>query len=288
MHTCFMFPARTLLAGLVLIGGLHGPGAWAQAGAGSLAAALSEARQRGCAGSGSRAGFRSVPELARAAQAIAGGQAGPQALRQAGYRYVSMYQIQMSGPRTATAAAAHMQQRYCHQLTDPRFTDIGTHQLGNSYWVVLAAPFTPPAPSAAGGVAARVLQLANEARSRPRQCGNRSFQAAPPLRGNAQLDQAAAVHARDMATHSYMAHEGRDGSTFDDRISRAGYRWRSVAENVAAGQPSADEVVRDWLKSPGHCANLMNPVFTEMGVAFATDARSADGIYWAQTFGRPR
>ena len=41
-------------------------------------------------------------------------------------------------------------------------------------------------------------------------------------------------------------------------------------------------------KSPPHCANLMNPVFTEMGVAYAVDAKSAMGVYWTQSFGTPR
>jgi uncharacterized protein YkwD len=283
-----MILARPILAILALLGSAAAPGAWGQAQSGALVAALSEARQRGCGAPGPRTPFRSVPELAQAAQAIARGQAPAEALRQAGYRHTRMYQVNMSGPRTAAAAAGVMAQRYCPQLTDPQLTDAGVHQQGTSYWVVLAAPFTPPAASAAGEVAARALQLVNEARARARQCGGRTFQPAAPLRRNALLDQAAAAHARDMAAHSFMAHEGRDGSSFDTRISRTGYRWRSVAENVAAGQPSAEEVVRDWIESPGHCANLMNPAYTEMGLAFATNPRSADGIYWAQTFGRPR
>jgi len=262
--------------------------AWAQAAPGPLATALAQVRQRGCGVPPARTALRAVAELGQAAQAIARGQPAAQALQQAGYRYTRMYHVHVTGPASPEAAAAFVGQRYCQQLSDPGFTDVGAHQQGRSYWIVLAAPFTPPPAGAAGEVAARVLQLVNAARAQPRQCGNRAFQAAPPLRANNLLDQAAAVHARDMAARSFMAHEGSDGSSFDARISRSGYRWRSVAENVAAGQPSADEVVRDWVQSPGHCANLMNPAFTEMGLAFATNPRSADGIYWAQTFGRPR
>jgi uncharacterized protein YkwD len=286
MHTGSMIRLRTLVSATALVGGLALQTVSAQGD--PLVAALSQARQRGCGAPGSRTPLRAVPELGRAARSISSGVAPVEALRQAGYRYTRLHQVNMSGPRSAAAAAGVVAQRYCPQLMDPQLTDVGVYQQGTSYWVVLAAPFTPPAASAAGEVATRVLQLVNEARGRPRQCGNRSFQAAGPLQRNGLLDQAAAVHARDMAGHSYMAHEGHDGSSFDARISGTGYRWRSVAENVAAGQPTADEVVRDWIKSPGHCANLMNPVFTEMGVAFATNPRSTDGIYWAQTFGRPR
>jgi uncharacterized protein YkwD len=137
-------------------------------------------------------------------------------------------------------------------------------------------------------VAARVLALTNQARAQPRRCGSESFAAAPPLRANPRLDRAAAAHAQEMARHSFMAHEGRDGSEPAERITRAGYRWRSIGENVAAGQTSADEVVRDWLRSPGHCANLMSLRFSEMGIAYAVNPSSTDGMYWTQTFGRPR
>ena len=43
-----------------------------------------------------------------------------------------------------------------------------------------------------------------------------------------------------------------------------------------------------WIKSPTHCANLMNPVFSERGAAYAVDRESELGVYWAQAFGTPR
>ena len=43
-----------------------------------------------------------------------------------------------------------------------------------------------------------------------------------------------------------------------------------------------------WLASPGHCSNIMNPDFTEMGAAYAIDKSSAAGSYWTQVFGTPR
>jgi uncharacterized protein YkwD len=91
-----------------------------------------------------------------------------------------------------------------------------------------------------------------------------------------------------MAEHSYFSHDGRDGSQPADRATRAGYVWRSVGENIAAGQASADEAVRGWIDSPPHCANLMSPRYTEMGVAYAVNLNSKMAIYWAQVFGAPR
>ncbi len=80
--------------------------------------------------------------------------------------------------------------------------------------------------------------------------------------------------------------QGRDGSDPADRVTRAGYRWRSVGENIASGQTTAEQVVQEWLRSPTHCANLMSPSFVEMGLAYAVNVKSAGGIYWVQELGR--
>ena len=145
----------------------------------------------------------------------------------------------------------------------------------------------PPAASEAGAVGARVLALVNEARSAARRCGWRRFEAAPPLARSAALDRTATDHARDMASRSRMEHTGSDGSTPGERATRAGYRWSRIGENVAAGQPTPELAVASWLDSPRHCANLMEPAFTEMGIGFAADSANAVAIYWAQVFGTP-
>ncbi len=133
-----------------------------------------------------------------------------------------------------------------------------------------------------------MLALTNEARAQPRRCGDRTFEAAPPVRPNAILDQAAALHAQDMARTGVLQHEGSDGSEPSVRLTRAGYRWRSMGENVASGQTTPEQVVQEWLQSPGHCATLMNPGFVEMGLAYAVNMKSESVVYWAQEFGRPR
>jgi len=46
-------------------------------------------------------------------------------------------------------------------------------------------------------------------------------------------------------------------------------------------------VVAGWLASPGHCANLMNPAFSELGAGYAVDPKSDAGIYWTALFGAP-
>lgn len=253
-----------------------------------LLAALTTARTRGCAGQpGTQARLQPAARLDEAAQHIARRESPSDAAQRAGYRATRMFSVSMSGYASPAAVARTMAEKYCKALTDPSLADFGFHQEGASYWLVLASPFAPPPQSAAAGVATRVLALTNEARSRPRACGDRSFQASPPLRQNLLLDRAAAAHAQQMAQHSYLEHQGRDGSNPADRVSRAGYRWRSVGENIASGQTTAEQVVREWLHSPVHCANLMSPSFTEMGLAYAVNISSAAGIYWVQALGRP-
>lgn len=134
---------------------------------------------------------------------------------------------------------------------------------------------------------ARVVELVNRARSKPRRCGSERFAAAPPLYVSNKLTEAAAAHARDMARRKYFEHRGRDGSEPRDRVRRTGYQWRLVGENIAYGPESAEEVVDGWLDSPGHCANIMDPRFEDIGVGVAS-GRKRGQIYWVQEFGAPR
>jgi uncharacterized protein YkwD len=134
----------------------------------------------------------------------------------------------------------------------------------------------------------RVLDLVNQARATRRYCGNAAFNAARPVRWNDSLAEASRLHSEDMARYNYFSHSGRDGSDPAQRVERAGYRYRTTGENIAGGQLKPEDAVAGWIKSPEHCANLMNPAFTEMGAAFAVDPRSEMGVYWTQAFGTPR
>ncbi|PIE35699.1 MAG: hypothetical protein CSA54_05240 [Gammaproteobacteria bacterium] len=100
-----------------------------------------------------------------------------------------------------------------------------------------------------------------------------------------QLMQAAREHSLDMATHNFFNHIGSDGLSVADRATQSGYVWRTVGENIAAGQRSAKEAVDGWLASAGHCRNLMNPDFTEVAVDCVEDAGSDYGTYWTNVLG---
>lgn len=136
-------------------------------------------------------------------------------------------------------------------------------------------------------VNARVVDLVNEARSHPRRCGRERFPAAPPLTVSRKLSEAAADHARDMARRKYFEHVSRDGSEPKDRVRRAGYQSRLTGENIALGPESAEEVVAGWLASPGHCENIMDARFRDIGVGLAVGKKRGQ-IYWVQNFGAPR
>lgn len=156
---------------------------------------------------------------------------------------------------------------------------------------VALGAFIPPVAAVArdsdAALRARVVELVNDARRKSRRCGSEKFAAAPPLSASRQLSDAAAAHARDMARKKYFDHRGPDGSQPRDRVKRAGYQSKLTGENIALGPETAEEVVAGWLESPGHCANIMEPRFRNIGVGIAT-GRGRGQIYWVQTFGSPR
>ncbi|WP_424944246.1 CAP domain-containing protein [Aliiroseovarius crassostreae] len=84
-----------------------------------------------------------------------------------------------------------------------------------------------------------------------------------------RLGAAAQGHANDMLAHNYLSHTGRDGSSAGDRITRAGYNWRTYGENIAQGQDSQSDVLKSWTNSPGHHANNINPNFKDFGLGKA-------------------
>ncbi len=130
------------------------------------------------------------------------------------------------------------------------------------------------------------MKLVNQARTRGRTCGNGQFAPSAPLLVSDKLYRAARTHASDMARRNYFEHRGRDGSSPKDRVQREGYRLRLTGENIAFGPETAAEVVDGWLASPGHCANIMDPRFREMGVAVALGSRRGH-FYWVQELGTP-
>jgi uncharacterized protein YkwD len=251
--------------------------------------AVNAVRHVGC--DGRHPGVAPLRENARldeAAHRISQGTDLRTALRFAGYHEVSSFSVSISNVPPSGDVERIIAQQFCQQVINPAFREMGTWRSGSRVWMALAEPFAPPAPGDLGEVSRRVLQLTNEARAHPRRCGATPYGAAPPLASSVQLSQVALAYARDMATWGYMNHTGRDGSSPARRISRSGYRWSEVGENLASGVMTADEVVTGWLGSPEHCANLMDPLYRQVGVGYAVNPHDQRGVYWAMEFGTPR
>jgi uncharacterized protein YkwD len=227
--------------------------------------------------------------LERVARDLARGNKLEQSLKAVGYRATHVGALSLSGNATGAQVAETLEkQGYCQQLQDATMTEVGIYQDARQVWIVMAAPFAPRVEMDEQSAGQRVLDLVNRARATRRNCGNKAFNAARALRWNDALAEAARLHSEDMARFNYLSHGGRDGSTPPQRVEQAGYRYRDTGENVAGGPTRPEDVVAGWIKSPTHCANLMNPAFTEMGVAFAVDRKSKLGVYWTQEFGTPR
>lgn len=132
---------------------------------------------------------------------------------------------------------------------------------------------------------ATFLKFLNEARAEARQCGNTTHDPAPALTWNEQLHSAAVQHSNDMANNNFFNHTGTNNGSVTDRVDATGYVWRTVGENIAAGQLNAEETMEGWLTSPGHCRNIMNPAFKEVG-ATCVENESADyKRYWTKVLG---
>ena len=143
-----------------------------------------------------------------------------------------------------------------------------------------AAPATAapaPAPVDPAALAAqRVVDLANAERA----AAGCAALVVDPL-----LTLAAAAHSADMAAMGTLTHVGSDGSTFVQRIRRSGFRPARLAENAAAGYATADDVVRGWLESPPHRANLLDCRLGAVGVGLAGDPAAP---YWTLDLGARR
>jgi uncharacterized protein YkwD len=140
------------------------------------------------------------------------------------------------------------------------------------------------APSSAHAQAATATRLIDYINAARVQNGLRA------LPENIRLTQAARTHARDMAENGFVDHKGSDDSNLQDRVTRTGYAWTLVAENVAAGQKTVQEVVQGWMKSPGHRKNILNEEVRELGAGHVSNPNVGVGKnythFWVVVFGR--
>ena len=158
--------------------------------------------------------------------------------------------------------------------------------------VTLLASYTVSDSGGAGecvvsSVQQQLLDAHNTARAEARYCGSSYYPAVTALSWNCQLSAAAAAHNQDMVDNNFFSHTGSDGLQPSDRVQAAGYEYSYMGENIAAGYSSVTSVMNGWLDSPGHCSNIMNANYTEMGADRLTSSTADYSTYWTADFGRP-
>ena len=140
-----------------------------------------------------------------------------------------------------------------------------------------AARMTPVDAATPAAVTATLVDLTN---------AERVHAGMAPLDADARLSQAAQLEANQLAAIGQFAHVLPDAPypAPSDRLAAADYRWRSYGENIASGH-RADIVMRRWMESPGHRANILSEKFTEIGIGYGI---APDGLrYYVQVFGKP-
>jgi len=124
---------------------------------------------------------------------------------------------------------------------------------------------------------AEVLRLVNQ---------ERAARGLAELTANPTLEQEATQYACELIFYDYFGHSNPiTGSGLSERAVDSGYDYWIIGENLAAGQQTPVKAVADWMASPCHRENVLNPAFTEIGIGIRTGGDY--GTYWVQEFGRP-
>ena len=107
----------------------------------------------------------------------------------------------------------------------------------------------------------------------------RNKQGLKSLTGDWQLSRVARYKSQDMKDKGYFSHTSPTyGSPFE-MMKSFGISYRTAGENIAKGQRTPAEVVKAWMNSSGHRANILSRSFTKIGVGYVKD-----GNYWTQMF----
>jgi uncharacterized protein YkwD len=136
---------------------------------------------------------------------------------------------------------------------------------------------TPVAGASRASIKLAVVCLVDHERSR---------HGLPPLQANALLDRSAQGWTQAMVANDFFSH----GTNFSARITQAGFRWSQAGENIASGFETPTQVVAAWMASTGHCQNILDPNFSQIGVGVVSRpvAGAASGAAtWTTDFALP-
>jgi uncharacterized YkwD family protein/spore coat assembly protein SafA len=150
-------------------------------------------------------------------------------------------------------------------------------QIKDPHWIYPGDRVTVPLLTGVKAIEAQVVELVNR---------QRAANGLKPLKLNWELARVARYKSMDMRDRNYFSHTSPTyGSPFD-MIKAFGIRYSAAAENIAAGQKTAQEVMNSWMNSAGHRSNILSASYTEIGVGYASGGKY--GHYWTQMFIKPR
>ena len=130
-------------------------------------------------------------------------------------------------------------------------------------------------------LADQLLKLHNQARRIGIRCEGQQFPKAGKLKLNNSLTKASANHSQAMHKRNKLAHTVRPRVDVPARLEKVNYRWRAYAENIGRGNVSSIRIFQLWTQTKQHCVNIMNPSYTDIGVAKV-------GNYWTVVLAKPR
>ena len=149
----------------------------------------------------------------------------------------------------------------------------GTSTGQNSQYDKIENGNNPTLESGQSSQANAVLKLVNEERAK---------QGLKSLTLSTKLTSIATTKSKDMATNKYFSHQSPTyGSPFQ-MLQHFGVTYKTAGENIAAGQRTPEEVMKAWMNSSGHRANILNPKYTQLGVGYYKGG--SYGVYWTQLF----
>lgn len=119
----------------------------------------------------------------------------------------------------------------------------------------------------------RVLELINEERAK---------EGLGAVVMDAGLVNVATIRANEII--QTFSHTRPDGSSCFTAYAECGVSYMAAGENIAAGQRSPEEVMKAWMNSPGHRANIMDPSFGRVGIGVVSSSSGRYGYYWVQNF----
>lgn len=139
----------------------------------------------------------------------------------------------------------------------------------------VARPMSPPATlpvrrteDAASADPAVMLGLVNTIRAQGAMCAGTAMPPVPTLTADTRLDSAARAHAADMAARAYFSSTTPDSVTLGNRLTRIGYDWGFLAENIARGSTSEQRILQSWMQNESQCRNIMESRYSQAGIAY--------------------